>query len=195
MSINRMLSPCLLTIFFFLRSSSPQGGVEGRLPTDIASVLMPLLAASDTKGPKPGLLDINTFARLLKQSVSRLREEKDGGDGGSIFEGRYISLEARAVVPIYRTQLFTKVRWGIVSWMGWVCLDRLCLLTFMYTFPLPRPGPHPPARLGAPRLLLRLPARVRQRGPALRPHRAPPPRVRMCEGRTRYASQSSSCLP
>jgi hypothetical protein len=82
--------------------------VEGRLPTDIASVLMPLLAASDgrranTPAPLP-----SQYAVLLKASVSHLIEEKDG-DVQQWLRGCYITLEAQAVMPIYRTQLFTKV--------------------------------------------------------------------------------------
>lgn len=96
-------------------SPLPQGGVEGRLPTDIASVLMPLLAASDG-GPgatKKGYAMVDQAAELGFCRCPTFDARTGATEEGGFV--RYVKLEARTVAPIYRTQLFSKVSWPFIA--------------------------------------------------------------------------------
>lgn len=81
--------------------------MEGRLPTDIASVLMPLLAVSDTGSitKKPTDLVLRSIEMGLFPCPTF--RERTGEEEHKGFVS-YVTLEARTVAPIYRTQLFTK---------------------------------------------------------------------------------------
>lgn len=98
---------CLYTVS--ARHHHGQGGVEGRLPTDIASVLMPLLAASgagSVTGKNSAAVEQVIMTGCLSCSTFHERTGAEEEHKGSV---SYVTLEARTVAPIYRTQLFTKV--------------------------------------------------------------------------------------